>query len=93
MDVFRNYGRLQGKNSFPSFVTITDIRPNAGYETNVVEAVAYLKSFGVNLVLRSDQLHTAFHVFAQFLYNTNILEMENITPGNVCRFHLTLPLS
>lgn len=81
MNLLRNFGRIQGKNSYPVFLTVTDIRPNAGVKTDVAETVKYLKSQGVRLVFQTDQLHRAFHVFAEYLYDTNILEFEQVTPG------------
>ena len=43
MNALRNIGRVRdGVNSFPVFLTVTDITPNAGKNTDVGAAVDYI---------------------------------------------------
>ena len=43
MNALRNIGRVRdGVNSFPVFLTVTDITPNAGKNTDVGAAVDYV---------------------------------------------------
>lgn len=43
MNSLRNIGRIRdGVNSFPVFLTVTDISPNAGRNTDVGAAVDYV---------------------------------------------------
>lgn len=44
MAAIRNIGRLRdGVDSFPVFLTVTDITPGAGRHTDVIAAVEYVK--------------------------------------------------
>merc|ERR1712130_458002 len=58
MRILRTLGRIRyGTNSYPVFLTVTDIRPEAGRTTEVQRAVDHVKSQGVRLVLEKDIAH------------------------------------
>merc|ERR1712013_458375 len=62
MRILRRLGQLRdGTDSYPVFLTVTDIRPEAGRTTEVQRAVDHVKSQGVRLVLERDIAHRIFH--------------------------------
>jgi len=82
MSVLRKIGRkLHGTDSFPVFLTVTDIRSQATRTTNVIRAADYVKSKGVRLVMRNNFMLILFHIFAEVLYEANIIEQEQWEAG------------
>ena len=82
MTILRKVGRLvAGTDSFPVFLTITDITPSAGRNTNVPRAAQFLRSKGCRPLFRSRFILVIFHVLAEILYEANIAEQENWEPG------------
>ena len=47
----------------------------------IIRAADYVKSKGVRLVMRNNFMITLFHVFAEVLYEANIVEQEQWQPG------------
>jgi len=82
MRILRTLGRIRdGTDSYPVFLTVTDIRPEAGRTTEVQRAVDHVKSQGVRLVLEKDIAHRIFHIFGEILYERNIVEQEGWQNG------------
>jgi len=82
MTVLRRIGnKFHGTDSFPVFLTVTDISNQATRTTNVIRAADYVKSKGVRLVMRNNLMIVLFHVFAEVLYEANIVEQEQWQPG------------
>jgi len=82
MRILRRLGQLRdGTDSYPVFLTVTDIRPEAGRTTEVQRAVDHVKSQGVRLVLERDIAHRIFHIFGEILYERNIVEQEGWQNG------------
>ena len=98
MTVLRRIGnKFHGTDSFPVFLTVTDISKQATRTTNVIRlgmlsicktyylsifrAADYVKSKGVRLVMRNNFMITLFHIFAEVLYEANIVEQEQWQPG------------
>jgi len=72
---------LHRSGDVPLFLTITDIRKNAGEHTDPIEATRYLQKFGVNLVYTKPAIVRSLDSFGRYLYNMNIDEQEVQTPG------------
>lgn len=82
MEMLRNIGRkTQGSDSYPVFMTVTDIRTGAGKTTDVIRAADYVKNKGVRLVMQNNFMIQFFHIFAEILYEANIEEQEGWTAG------------
>lgn len=82
MAAIRNIGRLRdGVDSYPMFLTVTDISPGAGRHTAVIPAAEYVKSKGVRMVIQNNLFQAIFHILGSILYNANIEEQEQWAPG------------
>ena len=82
MHLLRLVGLLrEGVDSFPVFLTITDIRPTAPRHTDVVKAGQYCQSKGVRLVMLNHLFQILFNTFGTILYEANIEEQERWTPA------------
>ena len=80
MNLLRKVGRLvAGTDSFPVFLTITDITPTAGRNTNVPRAAEFLRSKGCRPLFRSRFLLVVFHLLAEILYEANIAEQAELS--------------
>jgi len=77
MGILRTVGRVrEGTNSYPVFLTVTDISPTAGRITDLQKAVEHVQNAGVRLVLKKNIAHLLFHFFGEILYERNIQEQE-----------------
>merc|ERR1711936_928760 len=82
MNLLRAAGRLTaGADSFPVFLTVTDISNSAGRNTNVPRAAEFIRSKGVRTLFKSRAILVIFHIFAQIMYDANIREQEAWQPG------------
>jgi len=82
MAALRKIGKIRdGVDSFPVFLTVTDISPTAGRYTDVVKAAEFVKSKGVRMVIQNSLFQIIFNILGTLLYNANIEEQEQWAPG------------
>merc|ERR1719312_322041 len=82
MAALRKIGKIRdGVDSYPVFLTVTDISSTAGRYTDVVKAAEFVKSKGVRMVIQNSFFQIIFNILGTLLYNANIEEQEQWAPG------------